>query len=156
MTSADDVGLWVDARSVVDALRQWSRTRFVLPGHDVRDSLISVQQVFEAAWETRRHAGKIKQEIVPDLLNDAEENSNNLFAAPVIPPTPAPPPVPWIWIEEADGSRTLHTTFTMVKDEHPSGKRAVDIRMKMFPGGPFSTAAAIGTALAAENSTATL
>lgn len=155
MTSAEDVGLRMGARSVVDALRKWSRTRFVLRGHDVRDSLISVQQVFEAGWESRGHAGEIKQEIVPDLLNDIEENSNNLFVAPVIPPTPAPPPVPWIMIEEADGSRTLHTTFTMVKDEHPSGKTTVDIRMNMLPGGPFSTAAAIGIAPAVENATVT-
>lgn len=151
MSSTERLGAKVGIDSMIDALHDWVRTEFIGKGSELQNSLTSVEQAFAAGWMARAYTLSRKREKAPDDVGTIDERVG--LPAAMIPPTPMPPTVAWKWTVEADGSRTLNSSFTVVKDDHFDGKKRVNFQMNMAKGRPFSIAAAVGAALAVENST---
>ena len=150
MGSTERLGVKVGIDSMIDALHDWVRTEFVGKGSELQSHLTSVEEAFAAGWMARAHALSPRQEEIQEVSVNISERVDRRTA--MIPPTPVPPTAAWEWTTQVDGSRTLNTRFTVVKDGRLGGKMKVDIHMNMARGGPFSIAAALGAAAAAKSS----
>ncbi len=149
MGSTERLGVKVGIDSMIDALHDWVKSELSEKGGELHSDVTSVEHAFAAGWAARACTLAEKREKIVENLGTIDERVGQQTV--MIPPTPVPPTVAWEWTVEADGSRTLKSSFTMINDGQIEGKKRVDIRMNMPRGRSFSIAAALGAALAAEN-----